>query len=109
MVTEVPWAWWQHRQHSTWESCTHGQILKGVGGSGKSHLNLPQENGLSTPVLATAESNCFSFPKQAENIRFNGSFLCWKCSQAINFCRFLQSFTFHGRFSTRALLPAVVC
>lgn len=59
------------------------------------------------PALATAETNCFSFPKQDENIRFNGSFLCWKRSKAINCCRFLQSFTFHGRFSTQALLPAV--
>lgn len=69
---------------------------------------LPQGTGLSTPVLATAETTCFSFPKQAENIRFNGSFLCWKCSKAINCCRFLQSFPFHGRFSTQVLLP-VVC
>lgn len=37
-----------------------GQIPKGVGVSGKSHLNLPQGTALSTPALVTAETNCFN-------------------------------------------------
>lgn len=84
----VPWSQYHGHGDSTRESCIHGQILKGVGDSGKSHLNLPQGTGLSNPVLAIAETNCFTFPKQAENIRFSGSSLCWKCSKAINCCRF---------------------
>lgn len=105
-VTQVPWAWWQH---STWESCIHGQILKGVGGSGKSHLNLPQENGLSTPVPATAETKLFQFSQASWKHQIQWFISVLEMLKAINSCRFLQTFTFHGRFSTQVLLPAVVC
>lgn len=59
---------------------------------------LPLPSPLPKPTVST-------FPNKLKPF---DSVLYWKCSKAINCCRFLQSCTFHWRFFTQALLPAVV-